>query len=93
MTQHTRTITILAEEGLHARPAKQFAQTAKDAGITVTVATEGGKPVNAASILALLSLGAGKGDTVTRTAEGTDAEAVLDRLQRVLTEGHDGGGE
>ena len=89
MPEHTRTITIASAEGLHARPAKTFAQAAKNAGIPVTVAKGTGKPVNAASILAVLSLGAGQGDVVTLAADGDEADAALDELQRILETDHD----
>lgn len=84
MPEHTRIITIASAEGLHARPARVFAQAAKDAGIPVTVAKGDGKPVNAASILAVLSLGAGHGDVVALAADGDDANSVLDALARIL---------
>lgn len=89
MPEQTRTITIASAEGLHARPARAFAQAAKDAGIPVTVAKGEGKPVNAASILAVLSLGAGRGDVVTLAADGDNADAALDALQRILETDHD----
>ena len=47
----TRTVRIGSSHGLHARPAKIFAQAAKDSGLAVTIAKDSGKPVNAASIL------------------------------------------
>jgi phosphocarrier protein HPr len=79
----SRTTTIASSVGLHARPAKLFAalagQAARD-GITVTVARPGGEPANAASILAVLSLGVKHGETVELTAEGEGAEAALDTL-------------
>ena len=37
MTAATRTVRIGSSHGLHARPAKIFAQAAKDAGIPVTI--------------------------------------------------------
>lgn len=89
MSETSRTITIASEQGLHARPAKIFAQAAKDAGIPVTVAKGDGKPANAASILAVLALGAGRGDTVTLSAHGEGADEVLDRLQQILETDHD----
>ena len=49
MTGVSRTIRIGSSNGLHARPAKLFAQAVKDAGIPVTVAKGAGAPVNAAS--------------------------------------------
>lgn len=89
MTGVSRTIRIGSSNGLHARPAKLFAQAVKDAGIPVTVAKGAGGPVNAASILGVISLGAEKGDYVTLTAEGDTAEAVLDDLAELLTTDHD----
>jgi phosphocarrier protein len=89
MTGVSRTIRIGSSNGLHARPAKLFAQAVKDAGIPVTVAKGAGAPVNAASILGVISLGAEKGDYVTLTAEGDTAEAVLDDLAELLTTDHD----
>jgi len=89
MPEQTRTITIASAEGLHARPAKVFAQAAKTAGIPVTVAKADGTRVNAASILAVLSLGAARGDVVTLSADGESADSVLDELQRILETDHD----
>lgn len=89
MSGVSRTIRIGSSNGLHARPAKLFAQAVKDAGVPVTVAKGSGAPVNAASILGVISLGAEKGDYVTLTAEGDNAESVLDTLAELLTTDHD----
>ena len=45
MTAASRTVRIGSSHGLHARPAKLFAQAAKESGIAVTVAKDSGKPV------------------------------------------------
>lgn len=89
MTAVTRTVRVGSSHGLHARPAKLFAQAAKDAGIPVTIAKGAGSPVNAASILGVISLGAEKGDYLTLTADGENAEGVLDALVELLTTDHD----
>ena len=89
MTEAARTIRVGSSNGLHARPAKLFAQAVKDAGIPVTIAKGAGTPVNAASILGVISLGAEKGDYVTLVADGDTAEAVLDTLAELLTTDHD----
>jgi phosphocarrier protein len=89
MTQATRTVRIGSSHGLHARPAKLFAQAAKDAGIPITVAKDAGKPTNAASILGVIALGIDQGDYVTLTADGAGAEGVLDTLSELLTTDHD----
>jgi phosphocarrier protein HPr len=84
-----RTVSIGSANGLHARPAKLFAQAASGAGIPVTISKDGGKAVNAASILGVISLGIEHGDTVTVTADGDDAEQVLDTLTELLATDHD----
>ncbi|MDQ1137637.1 phosphocarrier protein HPr [Microbacterium sp. SORGH_AS 1204] len=89
MPQLTRTVRIGSSHGLHARPAKLFAQAAKDSGIPVTIAKDAGKPVNAASILGIIALGLEQGDYVTLTADGDNAEATIDRLSELLTTDHD----
>lgn len=89
MAQLTRTVRIGSAHGLHARPAKLFAQAAKESGIPVTLAKDAGKPVNAASILGVIALGIEQGDYVTLVADGDGAEAVLDTLSELLTTDHD----
>ncbi|KSU55722.1 HPr family phosphocarrier protein [Microbacterium enclense] len=89
MPQLTRTVRIGSSHGLHARPAKLFAQAAKESGIAVTIAKDAGKPVNAASILGIIALGLEQGDYVTLTADGDNAEATIDRLSELLTTDHD----
>lgn len=89
MTALSRTVHIGSSHGLHARPAKLFAQAAKDAGIPVTISKGAGNPVNAASILGVIALGVEHGDYVTLTADGDDAENVLDALAELLTTDHD----
>ena len=85
----SRTVRIGSSNGLHARPAKMFAQAAKDSGIPVTISKGYGGAVNAASILSVISLGAENGDYVTLTADGANAEGVLDALTELLTTDHD----
>lgn len=89
MPSLTRTVRIGSSHGLHARPAKLFAQAAKDAGIPVTIAKDAGSPVNAASILGVIALGIEYGDYITLTADGDNAEAVLDTLADLLSTDHD----
>ncbi len=85
----SRTVRIGSAHGLHARPAKMFAQAAKDAGIPVTMAKDAGNPVNAASILGVIALGVEQGDYVTLTADGDGADGVLDTLAELLSTDHD----
>jgi phosphocarrier protein len=79
-----RQVTIGSKVGLHARPASLFAKAVKNAGIPVKIAKGGRPPVNAASLLSLLTLGAEFGEEVTLSAEGDGADAALDELAAML---------
>ncbi len=80
-----RTVSIGSKVGLHARPASLFVKAAGEAGIPVKIAKEGGNPVDAASILGVMTLGAKYQDTVVLTAEGERADEVLDSLAELLS--------
>ena len=80
----TRTTVINDPVGIHARPAAQFSQAVTASGCTVTIATEGGTPVPAGSILSIMGLGIKQGDTVVINVEGDNAEAVADNLANIL---------
>jgi phosphocarrier protein HPr len=80
-----RTVTVASSVGLHARPASLFAQAAAATGVTVMLTAASGRRVNAASILGVLSLGIGHGETVTLAAEGDGADTALDALVDVLS--------
>lgn len=81
----TRTAVIGSTVGLHARPAAQFTKAAAATGLPVTIAVEGGEPVDATSLLAVMTLGAGHQQTVTLAAAGTGAEEALDALAALLS--------
>lgn len=80
-----RVVTVVPEDGLHARPASKFVEAAGGFDAEVQVAPVDGEAVNAASILAVTSLGVAAGDEVRLIAEGADAEAALDELERILS--------
>jgi phosphocarrier protein len=84
-----RRVTIGWPEGLHARPASIFVRAAGAVGVPVTVAKNGGAPVNAASMLALLGLGAQGGEEVVLASDAEGADAALDRLAKLVGEGLD----
>jgi phosphocarrier protein HPr len=79
-----RTVVVASAVGLHARPAKLFTEAAAASGIKVLIAKGGGTPVDASSILWVMALAAKHGDEVTLSAEGDDADVVLDRLVELL---------
>lgn len=78
-----RSVTITTEAGLHARPASLVAKAAAGLPAVVFVA-KGDTRADARSILALLSLGADQGDTVTLEADGAGAEESVDVLAALL---------
>lgn len=84
----TRVVAVASAVGLHARPASIFARAAAQQPAAVTIALAGGDPVDAASILSVMSLGAGHGDVVTLEADGDGdgAEKSLDALAALLAQ-------
>lgn len=80
-----RVVSIGSHSGLHARPAAAFVQAASRAPLSVTIAVDGKPPVAADSMLGVMTLGAGYGDRVTLSAEGRQAEAVLEELAALLS--------
>jgi phosphocarrier protein HPr len=87
-----RTAIIASSAGLHARPAAIFAEAAGAIDIEVTIALSSDPAedaMDASSILSLMSLGAGPGESVILRAEGTGAEAALETLALILETDHD----
>jgi phosphocarrier protein len=79
-----RVVTIGSRTGLHARPATLFVQAAKAAPVPVRISLAGRKPVDARSMLGVLSLGAAHGVEVILEAEGDIADETLDGLAAML---------
>ena len=79
-----RTVIVASRVGLHARPAMLFTQAAAASGLAVTIARPGGEPVDAASILFVMSLGVPNGEEVTLTADGPGVDEVLAELVALL---------
>lgn len=84
-----RRVVIGSKVGLHARPASLFVQAATAAPVPVTIAKDGGDPVNARSILSVLALDARGGDEVVLAAEGDGADEALEQLVQLLLVDHD----
>ena len=79
-----RTVTVVAEQGLHARPAALFTQAAKSCGFPITV-SKNGKSANAASILGVISLGVMQGEQVVIASPDEAADEALDKLVELLS--------
>ncbi len=82
-----RIVTVVPTDGLHARPAAKFVETANsfDADITVEAVEGRRPPVAADSMLGVTGLGVHGGDDVKLVAEGSEAEAALDALEAILS--------
>ena len=79
-----RLITVTAQAGLHARPAAEFVRLASEYAGSVRVQTADRGPIDGASILGIMTLGVERGESIVVSVDGPDAEAVLDRLARIL---------
>ena len=80
-----RTTTIASSVGLHARPASLFVEAAAATGLEVKISRPEGTPVDATSVLGVMTLGAKHGEEVVLTADGPGAEQALDSLVDLLS--------
>jgi phosphotransferase system HPr (HPr) family protein len=81
-----RDVVVGSRIGLHGRPAATVVRVAAAQPVTVRISTAGKPPVDASSIIAVLSLGAKGGDTVTIEADGDGADAALDAMAEILVQ-------
>ncbi|MFE3329307.1 HPr family phosphocarrier protein [Streptomyces sp. NPDC059176] len=79
-------VTIGSRSGLHARPASLFVKAAASQPVKVTVGRPGQPPVDARSLLSVLSLAAQHGQTLELAAEGEQAQSALDELALLLSQ-------
>ncbi|MDR2157399.1 MAG: HPr family phosphocarrier protein [Clostridiales Family XIII bacterium] len=79
-----RTATITNAEGLHARPAAQFAKCAKQFTSKITV-SKGDRSADAKSVLGILTLAANRGSEISISAEGEDEEKAVAALADLVS--------
>ena len=79
-----RHAVVASAVGLHARPAALFTQAAAKLPVPVTIAKVGGDPVDARSILFVLTLAVAHGEEVVLHADGDGADEALDSLVALL---------
>lgn len=84
MTKLRREVIIQNKQGLHARPAANFVQTANRFACEITV-SKGGQVVNGKSIMGILMLGAGQGDPIQIEAIGADAQPAVEALAELVS--------
>ena len=77
--------TITDEIGIHARPAGILAKKAKEYASRIII-TKGGKTAEAQKLMAVMSLGVKKGETVTVSAEGEDEEKAVADMETFFKE-------
>lgn len=82
----SQTVTLTNSTGLHARPAKVFAQAVGASGHQVRL-SKGETTVNARSVLSVLTLDCHAGDEITIEVEGDDAATVLSDLVALVESG------
>lgn len=80
-----RQLTICNKRGLHARASAKFVQTVDGFDAAVEVEKDG-QTVGGTSIMGLMMLAASNGSNITIRATGSQAQAVLDALEKLVNE-------
>lgn len=82
-------IAVRNQSGLHARPATLFTQAAArfTARITVENLDRGKPPVDAKSVLLLLTAGVSQGNRIRLAADGPDEAAALETIVELIESG------
>ena len=75
---------IIAETGIHARPATLVVQAASKFGSDINLEYNG-KSVNLKSIMGVMSLGVGQGADVTISAEGDDEKEAIATVAETMS--------
>ena len=81
-----RSVQIVNEAGIHARPAAEIVKAAARFKAEVTIVKDG-LDVNAKSIMGVMMLAAECGSTVSLRAEGEDADAAIEAIAQVIADG------
>ena len=83
---YVKEVTVENQVGLHARPATFFIQKANEYKSSIWVEKEA-RRVTAKSLLGVLSLGIVGGTTIRIIADGTDEQAAVDGLVKLVNSG------
>ncbi|MBS7340599.1 MAG: HPr family phosphocarrier protein [Suilimivivens sp.] len=79
-----KSIKIQLTGGLEARPVAMLVQVASQYESSVYIEAEG-KKVNAKSIMGMMSLALGTGESVKVIANGNDEQAAIDSIEEYLS--------
>ena len=82
----SQTVTVTNPTGLHARPAAMFVKEAQKYQSALTLEKDG-KTANGRSMIAVMSLGAGAGSTVTLSLVGEDEHEAMKALVALIESG------
>lgn len=83
----TKVITIQNQIGLHSHCASSFTRKANCFKSDIRVLKDGSNPVQAKSLLGVLSLGITGGVQITITADGPDEEDAIAALTKLVDNG------
>jgi phosphocarrier protein HPr len=78
-------IEIVNKLGLHARASAKLTQLASGFQSEIWL-TRNGRRVNAKSIMGVMMLAAGKGATISIETKGSDADAALGSIMKLITD-------
>ena len=78
-------VTIESKSGLHARPASSLVALAQQYESEISLEKEGNS-INAKSIIGILGLGVSQDDEIGIIAEGSDEEAAVEALVKLIKE-------
>jgi len=84
MPRVEKEICVKSSQGLHARPAALFVQTAVKYDSNLTVKKDG-EAVNGKSIMGILMLGVQRNASIILVADGEDAAALVAELEVFLS--------
>ena len=86
---YTKEITVKNPTGLHARPASEFVDCAAGFSSKIQIARgdEPDDPVNAKSMVLLLTLGLAQDDVAVISAEGEEEVQAVDTLVALIESG------
>ncbi|MEI8140525.1 MAG: HPr family phosphocarrier protein [bacterium] len=83
----TKELIVNSKNGIHLRVAGEIVKLAKSHDCKLSLSCNGCPRANACSIMQLLTLDAAKGSKLEASAEGPDAELVIEKLSDLLSDG------
>lgn len=88
MARFKKQLVVKNKSGLHARPAALFVQVANKFDARITVKRDN-EEVNGKSIMGILMLGVEKDTIIIIEADGKDAQAALEELEKIISSEED----